>query len=121
MIKFLPLFLVGLIVLTSFILMLTASFQESAIMDELAHIPAGYGYVKYLDYRLNPEHPPLIKAIAAFPLLFQNLNFPIIDIGEMSVAKVMDEIQQATTSKDIKLIIEPIGEAIKSFNFLKKF
>ncbi len=45
-------------------------------MDELAHIPAGYGYVKYFDYRLNPEHPPLIKAIAAFPLLFQNLKFP---------------------------------------------
>lgn len=45
-------------------------------MDELAHIPAGYGYVKFLDFRLNPEHPPLIKAVAAFPLLFQNLNFP---------------------------------------------
>ena len=45
-------------------------------MDELAHIPAGYGYVKYLDYRLNPEHPPLVKAIAALPLLFQKLKFP---------------------------------------------
>ena len=65
------------IVLTSFSLMLNASLQESATMDELAHIPAGYSYVKYLDYRLNPEHPPLVKALAAFPLLFQNLNFPI--------------------------------------------
>lgn len=45
-------------------------------MDELAHIPAGYGYVKYLDYRLNPEHPPLIKALSAIPLLFMNLKFP---------------------------------------------
>jgi len=46
-------------------------------MDELAHIPAGYGYVKYLDYRLNPEHPPLVKALAALPLLFQSdINFP---------------------------------------------
>src|SRR3989344_5731594 len=61
-----------------------ASLQESAIMDELAHIPAGYGYVRYLDYRLNPEHPPLVKALAALPLIFQNsfgsaqdkLNFP---------------------------------------------
>jgi 4-amino-4-deoxy-L-arabinose transferase-like glycosyltransferase len=34
-------------------------------MDELAHIPAGFGYVKELDFRLNPEHPPLIKALAA--------------------------------------------------------
>ncbi len=45
-------------------------------MDELAHIPAGYGYVKFLDYRLNPEHPPLVKMIAALPLAFMHLNFP---------------------------------------------
>jgi len=69
--------LLGLIVAAAFILMFNASLKESATMDELAHIPSGYGYVKYLDYRLNPEHPPLIKALAAFPLLFQKLNFPV--------------------------------------------
>ena len=68
--------LLAVIVSVSFGLMLNASLQESATMDELAHIPAGYGYVKYLDYRLNPEHPPLVKAIAALPLLFKNLGFP---------------------------------------------
>ena len=76
MFKYLPWTLIGLMVLVSFALMLSASLQESATMDELAHIPAGYGYVKYLDYRLNPEHPPLVKALAALPLLFQKLNFP---------------------------------------------
>ncbi|MEK7636033.1 MAG: glycosyltransferase family 39 protein [Patescibacteria group bacterium] len=64
----------------SFGLSLNASLQESAIMDELAHIPAGYGYVKYFDFRLNPEHPPLVKALAALPLLLQSasrrINFP---------------------------------------------
>ena len=75
--RFLPWVLMIAIVLGAFFLMFNASQQESAVMDELAHIPAGYGYVKYQDYRLNPEHPPLIKAIAAIPLLFQNLNFPI--------------------------------------------
>ncbi|MBI2013122.1 MAG: glycosyltransferase family 39 protein [Candidatus Colwellbacteria bacterium] len=45
-------------------------------MDELAHIPAVYGYVKFLDYRLNPEHPPLVKIVSAIPLTFLNLNFP---------------------------------------------
>ncbi len=57
-------------------LLFNSSFKEAAIMDELAHIPAGYGYVKYFDFRLNPEHPPLVKALAAIPLLFQDLNFP---------------------------------------------
>ena len=57
--------------------MLWASFGSSGTMDELAHIPSGYAYVRYLDFRLNPEHPPLIKAIAAFPLLFvSDLRFP---------------------------------------------
>jgi len=75
--KFLPWILLTAIALSAFVLMFNASHQESAIMDELAHIPAGYSYIRYLDYRLNPEHPPLVKAIAAIPLLFQNLNFPI--------------------------------------------
>lgn len=42
---------------------------DSATMDELAHIPAGYTYIKSFDYRLNPEHPPLAKILAAIPLL----------------------------------------------------
>ncbi len=45
-------------------------------MDELAHIPAGYGYLKYFDYRLNPEHPPIVKMLAALPLVFMDLKFP---------------------------------------------
>jgi hypothetical protein len=48
-------------------------------MDELAHIPAGYDYLKYLDYRLNPEHPPLVKVLSAVPLVFMDLRFPTGD------------------------------------------
>ena len=51
--------------------------QESAIMDEVAHIPAGYSYLTQRDMRLNPEHPPLLKDLSAIPLLFiKNINFP---------------------------------------------
>ncbi len=60
-------------------LMVFSSLQESAIMDELAHIPAGYSYLNNLDYRLNPEHPPLVKMFAGLPLLFLDLNFPTDD------------------------------------------
>jgi len=66
----------ALIALAAFSLMLWASRTDSAIMDELAHIPAGYGYVHNLDYRLNPEHPPLVKALAMLPVLFLQPNFP---------------------------------------------
>jgi hypothetical protein len=66
----------ALLCLASFSLMLWAARTDSPIMDELAHIPAGYGYVHNLDYRLNPEHPPLVKALAMLPVLFLNPVFP---------------------------------------------
>lgn len=59
------------------ILSVTSMTGDSAIMDEIAHIPAGYSYVRYLDFRINPEHPPLIKSLAGLPLLLMNLNFPL--------------------------------------------
>ena len=74
--KYLEWIILILILAISLTLSLKSSLQESAIMDELAHIPAGYSYVRFLDYRLNPEHPPLIKALSALPLLFEGLNFP---------------------------------------------
>jgi len=51
--------------------------NDSLTMDELAHLPAGYSYLSQKDMRLNPEHPPLIKDLAAIPLIFiKNINFP---------------------------------------------
>ena len=70
------LFVLLLICAASFALMFWAAHTDSAIDDELAHIPAGYGYVHNLDYRLNPEHPPLIKALAMLPVLALNPNYP---------------------------------------------
>ena len=65
------------------LIMATISFfvmkGDSAIVDEVAHIPAGYSYLRYHDYRLNPEHPPLAKIIAAAPLQFLDLSQPKYD------------------------------------------
>ena len=49
---------------------------DSATMDEMSHIPAGYSYLTQKDFRINPEHPPLVKDLSAVPLLFLDLNFP---------------------------------------------
>jgi hypothetical protein len=43
--------------------------QSAATYDEGAHLPAGYSYLVTGDHRLNPEHPPLAKLLAAAPLL----------------------------------------------------
>ena len=47
-------------------LMVVSVANDTLTFDELAHITAGFGYLKEQDYRLNAEHPPLIKYLAAF-------------------------------------------------------
>ncbi len=59
-----------------FCLAFLSSQGDSITMDELSHIPAGYSYLSQRDFRINPEHPPLIKDLAAFPLLFLDVTFP---------------------------------------------
>ena len=56
-------------------LSLTSMSQKSPIVDEPVHLAAGYSYLVTRDFRLNPEHPPLIKMIAAAPLLLLGLDF----------------------------------------------
>jgi hypothetical protein len=51
--------------------------NDSLIYDEAAHIPSGYSYLAEHDMRLNPEHPPLLKDMAGFPLLFIRPKFDI--------------------------------------------
>jgi len=60
-----------------FLITILSARGDSATMDEVAHLPAGYSYLTQKDMRLNPEHPPLIKDLAAIPLLFiKGINFP---------------------------------------------
>jgi hypothetical protein len=45
-----------------------AALRESVTVDEFAHVGAGLSYWQRLDMRLNGEHPPLGKLLAALPL-----------------------------------------------------
>jgi 4-amino-4-deoxy-L-arabinose transferase-like glycosyltransferase len=49
--------------------------HESLTWDEGNHIWAGYMSWKG-DLGMNPEHPPLVKAVATLPLLFMKLKVP---------------------------------------------
>lgn len=59
------------------VLAINLAATDSITTDEAPHTTAGYSYLAYQTYRLNPEHPPLVKDLAAIPLLFQHLNFPV--------------------------------------------
>ncbi len=49
--------------------------HKSATTDENPHLAAGYTYLKKGDFRMNPEHPALIKLLAGLPLMFMGLDF----------------------------------------------
>ena len=55
----------------------TSMFGDSLTVDEDPHIGSGISYLTQKDMRLNPEHPPLMKDLAALPLLFvKDLKVP---------------------------------------------
>ena len=53
----LALLLIALAILRSAI----STRLDGFTIDEAYHIAAGVSYVKYHDFRINPEHPPLVK------------------------------------------------------------
>ncbi len=70
-------YVVAALLLLSMLLLGIGSMKgDSAIVDEVAHIPAGYSYVTKGDYRLNPEHPPMMKDLSGLALLPLNPTFP---------------------------------------------
>jgi hypothetical protein len=64
----------GLLVLFMAILAGGAALRESVTIDEVAHIGAGVSYLQKLDLRLNEEHPPLPKVLAALPLVLRGTH-----------------------------------------------
>lgn len=55
--------------------------RESVTFDEIAHIGAGVSYLQKLDMRMNEEHPPLAKVLAALPLVARGVH---ADYGHQS-------------------------------------
>jgi len=55
--------------------------QQSQTSDEACHLFAGYRYWENSDFGINPEHPPLVKLVAAAPLLRLPLLVPPLVTG----------------------------------------
>src|SRR5437867_6179009 len=68
---------VATVLLAALVLQLTLSVSlESPTWDEGDHIFAGYRSLTHKDFGLNPEHPPVVKMLAAAPLLSMPLKVP---------------------------------------------
>lgn len=64
-----PLWVFGIVItLILAVLAFGSSFGDSLTIDESPHIASGYSYVIAGDYRLNPEHPPLLKFLSGLSI-----------------------------------------------------
>lgn len=54
----------------------TLAARDTPTRDEMVHLGAGYAYWKLPDSGLNPEHPPLVKVLAAAPLVAMDVAAP---------------------------------------------
>jgi hypothetical protein len=50
---------------------------KSPTFDEPAHIGAGFSYLKTHEFKVNLQHPPLLKEIGALPLLLIGARWPM--------------------------------------------
>lgn len=67
-------FTAGLLLLLMAYLSGGAAMRESVTVDEVSHIGAGVSYLQKFDLRMNPEHPPLPKILAAVPLVLRGAH-----------------------------------------------
>ena len=55
--------------------------RKGLFIDDSMHIPAGYSYLLTHDYRLNQEHPPLIKLLSGLGVWKLHPKFPFESPG----------------------------------------
>lgn len=71
----------ALLLAGGFLLQADAARLTSAVVDEPAHLTAGYLSLARGEHRVNVEHPPLLKLLAALPLTGLDPRLPPIDPG----------------------------------------
>lgn len=69
-----------------------AARRESVSVDEVAHIGAGVSYLQKFDLRMNEEHPPLAKVVAALPLLLRGVHADYASVSWTFSEKIFHQI-----------------------------
>ena len=95
------------VILVAFLSVLLMLLREKALfIDDSIHIPAGYSYLLTHNYRLNQEHPPLIKLLSGVGVWETHARFPFDSPGW----------QQAATPRDPEDGMQKIEEAFFNLN-----
>jgi 4-amino-4-deoxy-L-arabinose transferase-like glycosyltransferase len=81
---------VACLLLVLFLQLALSVRQESIGWDEGDHLFSGYMSWKHGDFGLNPEHPPLVKLVAAIPLLSMQLRVPELQNRQFKLEAFLD-------------------------------
>ena len=85
-----PSWIVAPLVLVFVLTVVTAAARKSATYDESVHIYSGWRILTQGDFAINHEHPPLMKMLAALPLMPLDLKAP-----PTAVSREVDQWQAA--------------------------
>jgi len=56
---------------------LSASLIKTPTYDEPVHLGAGLSYLRTREFKVNLQHPPLLKELAALPLVLVGVRWPV--------------------------------------------
>jgi Dolichyl-phosphate-mannose-protein mannosyltransferase len=69
--------IVGLLLIGVFLETFLPIGLKSPAFDEPAHIGAGLSYLETGEFKVNAQHPPLLKEMAALPLWIAGVRWPV--------------------------------------------
>src|SRR5262245_12836296 len=72
-----PSVVAGVLVLLFVAHALSASLIKTPTYDEPVHVGAGLSYLRTREFKVNLQHPPLLKELAALPLVLIGVRWPV--------------------------------------------
>ena len=94
------------LLLLQWALLLNAATRLSATIDEPFHITSGYEYLRTGNVQLFDEHPPLAKALFAWPLFF------VPDLAPPETANGYADGALITVAQETLLAYRPLDRVI---------
>jgi Dolichyl-phosphate-mannose-protein mannosyltransferase len=93
--------IVGLLLLAFFGQAYRCSLIKSPVFDEPAHIAAGLSYFETGEFKVNLQHPPLLKEIGALPLWLLGVKWPMARASWVALPEKLDAGFQWRLGRDI--------------------
>ena len=95
------------------------AWVKSPVLDEKIHLAGGLAVLRTGDCRIDPEHPPLLKCIAALPLLWTRPALPLDHVAWKNADTTgFGRVFFYYSGNDVLELIRPARSAMLVFSVL---